>query len=453
MLDAPTPKDMISLAPEIHKQLHERVALPVTAPVRIRHSAYLLPDESHESRVEVREAFNHLLRQMGIDMEAVHWGSRAGQVEKTFPDGNRLNLVWELHTQFYTYTTTLQPPKGAGKKDEEPERPFTLPAFPTLGTKLVDLDIMVVPGVKMTEEHRTFLWGGTIYGGRVIDGAARVWTNFRVDEWGQGRYLVGAGTLKPGRLGRLIRRIVEIENYYHMVLLPSRGYREQVALLREAEQRITKNSEQIANDLAGDEGVSEREHRWVVYLTKELADLIGLTERMRYRLSASSSYWTIIEDRLDWVREETGDGFQSMKEFLTSRVSPAVRNYANFIERADVLTSQLTSLGNMMRTRVNLSMEQQSLKTMQAMNKRVELQLLLQRTVEGLSLIVLSYYLTGLANYAFKALNKLGLVPGDPSSWAAATIPLWFILAFFFTHRVKKKVHALEKKMDKKKTP
>jgi uncharacterized membrane-anchored protein len=184
----------------------------------------------------------------------------------------------------------------------------------------------------------------------------------------------------------------------------------------------------------------EREHRWLVYLTRDLAELIRLTERMRYRLSAANSYYAIFDDRLDWLREQPGGGYQTLREFLTARVSPAIRNYRNFIERADALTAQLTSLGNMMRTRVNLNMEQQSLNTMQVMNRRVSLQLMLQKTVEGLSLIVFTYYLTGLSNYVFKALAPVLPLPGNPTVWSALTIPLWLGVGFWMTRRVKRLV-------------
>ena len=119
-----------------------------------------------------------------------------------------------------------------------------------------------------------------------------------------------------------------------------------------------------------------------------------------------------------------------MEEFLTARVPPAVGNYRTFIERAGELTGQLTSLGNMMRTRVNPNMEQQSLETMRAMDRRAEMQLILQRTVEGLSLIVLSYYMTGLAGYVLKAVDKFQALPGGTALWTAGTIPIWLALAW-----------------------
>lgn len=431
--------------PLIHRKMHGRISEPVTAPCRVRHSAYLLPGSLRDAEADVRRHFEEVARSLDIPAGDIRWGDRSGRCVKELGSGHSLRIVWELHTEFYSYTTYHVAKPDSGNRDE-PVAQFTFPLLSGPGIKLVDLDILVAPGLELGESLSTFLQSGHIYGGQVLQEQARVWTTFQVDENGQGRYVVAGGELPPGRLGRLIRRLVEIENYYHLILLPLEEYQEQVISLREIEQRITRHSEDIAADLASRETDPEREHRWLVHLTRDLAELIRLTERMRYKFSAANSYYAIFEERLRWLREQTGEQFQSIEEFLTNRVAPAIRNYQNFVERADALTTQMTSLGNMMRTRVNLNMEQQSLETMRAMDRRAELQLILQRTVEGLSLIVLSYYLTGLAGYALKAVDMYLPLPGGATLWTAASIPLWLSLAWGFTRRIKKLVKDLAAK-------
>jgi uncharacterized membrane-anchored protein len=438
----------------IHEELHARVAEPVTAPCRIRHSAYLLPengpdgspDSGPAGRDAVRRAFEHIATGLNIPKENILWGERSGRVETALTHKSRLRVVWELHSEFYSYTTfhMLESSQAA---EQRLVPAFTFPAMPTLGTKLVDVDMVVMPGTKLTEPLLKFLSehagvgspsARPIYGGPVVAGAGRVWTTFQVDEWGQGRYVVRAGSLEPGRLGRLIRRLFEIENYYHLILLPLEAYRTHVGPLQAMEERIATRSRQIATALSGPDSGLEDEHRWLVSLTTEMAELTHLSERLRHSFSAAESYYAILEERLRWLREQTGEGFQTLGEFLTARVAPAVRNYRNFSERVHALTLQLTSMGNVLRTRVNLSMEHQSLATMRAMDRRFELQLNLQFTVEGLSIIVLSYYLTGLSSYALKALDHLLQLPGPADYWVAGTIPIWLSLAYAFTHRVKK---------------
>jgi uncharacterized membrane-anchored protein len=428
----------------VHREMHARVSEPVAVPARIRHSAYLLPEGAERPLDRVRQRFEEIVRLLQIAPEHIQWGERSGRVIKPLANGATLCIQWEIHTEFYSYTTihqgTATPADGA---DDLLPEPVTFPALPPLGTKLVDVDILAVPGLELAPLLRTYLLGGPIYGGAVLGGSARVWTTFQVDENGQGRYVVGAGSLSPGRLGRVIRRLVEIENYYHLILMPLDSYRREVVRLRAIERRLAEHSAEIATTLARGKAPPDWEQQRLVALTQDFAELVHLTEHMRYELSATNSYFAIFQERLRWLREVTGEGFQTLEEFLAARVGPAIRSYRNFIERADVLTIQSTALGNMVRTRVSLSMEEQSLATMQAMNRRVELQVILQRTVEGLSFIVLSYYLTGLAGYVFKALEALVRLPIQPEVLTFATIPVWMIGVWFFTRRIKRVVHSV----------
>jgi uncharacterized membrane-anchored protein len=60
---------------------------------------------------------------------------------------------------------------------------------------------------------------------------------------------------------------------------------------------------------------------------------------------------------------------------------------------------------------------------------------------------VLSYYLTGLAGYVFKALSLVMHLPARPELLAALTIPVWIVSIWAFTRRVNRMVRrALKQK-------
>jgi len=71
------------------------------------------------------------------------------------------------------------------------------------------------------------------------------------------------------------------------------------------------------------------------------------------------------------------------------------------------------------------------------MNRRAQLQLRLQETVEGLSVVVLSYYLVGLVSYALKALNKMGL-PLNPELLTGIAIPVVIVAVGWGMHRMRR---------------
>jgi uncharacterized membrane-anchored protein len=62
--------------------------------------------------------------------------------------------------------------------------------------------------------------------------------------------------------------------------------------------------------------------------------------------------------------------------------------------------------------------------------------LLLQQTVEGLSVAAISYYIVGLLGYAFKGLRDLGIGP-DPSLATGAAAPLVVLAVALITWRIR----------------
>ena len=63
----------------------------------------------------------------------------------------------------------------------------------------------------------------------------------------------------------------------------------------------------------------------------------------------------------------------------------------------------------LLRRRVDLSMDAPIRDLLKSMEGRVHVQLRMQETVEGLSVVVLSYYLLGILGYGLKALKAAGL--------------------------------------------
>jgi uncharacterized membrane-anchored protein len=71
------------------------------------------------------------------------------------------------------------------------------------------------------------------------------------------------------------------------------------------------------------------------------------------------------------------------------------------------------------------------------MNRRAQLQMRLQETVEGVSVVVLSYYLVGLVSYSVKALNKMGL-PLNPELLTGIAIPVVIVAVGWGMYRMRR---------------
>ena len=73
-----------------------------------------------------------------------------------------------------------------------------------------------------------------------------------------------------------------------------------------------------------------------------------------------------------------------------------------------------------------------------SMNRRARLQLRLQRTVEGLSVAAVSYYVVGLLYYLFQGAEEAGLLL-DATIAAAAAVPPVVVVIWWLVRRIRRK--------------
>jgi uncharacterized membrane-anchored protein len=92
---------------------------------------------------------------------------------------------------------------------------------------------------------------------------------------------------------------------------------------------------------------------------------------------------------------------------------------------------------SIIRARVDLILEGQNLTLLQSVDKTTKSQVILQHTVEGLSVIVIAYYLAGLAGIIFKGLSEMGWLK-NPHIASAVFVPVAIGLAFVITTVSKK---------------
>jgi len=85
--------------------------------------------------------------------------------------------------------------------------------------------------------------------------------------------------------------------------------------------------------------------------------------------------------------------------------------------------------------------EAQNLALLQSVDKTTKSQVMLQHTVEGLSVIVIAYYLAGLAGYVFKGLSEMGWL-NNANIASAIFVPIAIGLAFAVTMVSKKFLHS-----------
>lgn len=350
----------------------------------------------------------------------------------------QFSFVWEQHTEFCSYSLIAEGPF---------QSPFPLqllawlPAewlqtLPGRTLRATQIAIMGRDSPEPTTEWLADLFSiDELVCCDVQDGEARIWSNFRVHPDGLGRLLVRDQSLVgPGDTSRLLQRLQELGNYRNVALLGLPMAQQLGPGLAQLEQQLTQVARDIAAGGIADETLLQQ-------LSVLAADLAKMTAETRFRFGATRAYSQLVADRLQAVQVRRVPGFQTLIDFTERRLVPAVRTCESFSQRLDDLATRVSWTSSMMRTRIETALERQSRDLLESMNQRASAQLRLQQTVEGLSVMAISYYAVGLVGYLLKPLAELA--PGLNVALLVAVItPLTILAAWYTIRRVRGRVDA-----------
>ena len=182
-------------AGELIRKLHERPQMPVAewlrAPAHVHYKAFRMSDPPVQ-RPASRDEFRSLLEAFKVPADAMAVHDAFGYGVKVEASGERMILIWQAHTEYYSYQTWHIPSDHAG---EVTFGPMTFPQYRSpitpLGVEVCRLDILLMikplPG---SEVLRSQLPGPVMYGSRILDEETALVTSFTPDEHGRERYWV-----------------------------------------------------------------------------------------------------------------------------------------------------------------------------------------------------------------------------------------------------------------------
>jgi uncharacterized membrane-anchored protein len=347
-------------------------------------------------------------------------------------------LRWERHTEFSTYTFIhrAEGPAPFARTALSLLPPEWLAQLPGEVISGLHIEIHALPAPAPTADAlRPHFEGQRLISSWVIDKKARLWTAYRIHDDGLGRVLVLNRELNPCQLGRLVRRLLELETYRMMVLLAFPMARAIAPSIAEMDRRLATINEQI-NAIRG----LDDERR----LLGELSGLAARIEHLRsdtnFRFSAARAYYELVLARLEELREQEEPGLQTFNEFLPRRLTPAFRTCEAVAGRLDDLSKRIDRASELLRTRVELTLEAQNQDLLQSMNQRSQMQLQLQQAVEGLSVVAISYYLVGLVKYMAGSLHEMGVL-AHPELVVGLAVPVCVFAVWRGVQRLRRGLH------------
>jgi uncharacterized membrane-anchored protein len=306
---------------------------------------------------------------------------------------------------------------------------------------LVALDIMVeqAPHYRDAFEVAKRFRNNTVVGSIITSNQnAQLWTDLQLDEAGFIQMVVRGEQLGSRQTGRAIQRLIDIETYRMMALLALPSAKALAEPLRNAEQELAAVSEKIA-------AAQKKETIDLSVDAQLLGDVSALAAKVEgwmsangLRFTAAEAYYELVKRSLIETHETVIPGVQTLNTFMDRRFEPAMRTCRWTVRRLRDLSDRISRTTQILKTRIEFVNESQQQALLASMDRRAKLQLRLQQTVEGLSIIVMTYYATGLLQYIAKGLKGIGLSV-DPDLVALVSVPVIAIgLYAFLTARRKK---------------
>jgi uncharacterized membrane-anchored protein len=345
-------------------------------------------------------------------------------------------LKWESHTEFVTYTAFSE------SLSSRAFDPTDFEVFPAewLGR---------APGVRVTSALIRMEEGGdkaaiidklndwfvpeSLAVSRVLDDSAIVAGDFRIDPAGHMRFAIFVSP-KTGarRIGRVVQRLCEIETYKTMSMLAFSQVKAMSGTLASIDTQLT----QLMDDMTRNEKPADQTLAGLLEVSAMLENKVA---RASFRFGAAAAYEAIVNQRIEVLREERFDGRQTFAEFMMRRYDPAMRTVKASQARLAAMADRAMRAGELLRTRVDVERSAQNQKLLESMNIRADMQLRLQKTVEGLSVVAISYYAVSLMAYAvYPVAEAVNISKG---TLTALLIPPVMLLVWWLVRRVQKQLH------------
>ncbi|WP_369651057.1 MULTISPECIES: DUF3422 family protein [unclassified Variovorax] len=348
-----------------------------------------------------------------------------------------LRVRWERHTEFHTFTVftdlaelAMDHAFDTGWLDALPHD--WLASLPGRMISATQLAVLPCPGDPPHARVVAPLFGSDLLvGNRVAEGAATVVSDLRTKA-GVTRFLVFDHAMNRRRAGRTVQRLIEVDTYRMMAL-------RSLPLASRRMGQLAAEETQLASLMARFHDATDSDEVLLHELVTLAAEVEHAMAENSARFAATRAYSGIVNQRLLDLREILVPGLQPLSEFLERRFRPAMDSCAATAARQAQLSERIARAAQLLQTRSEVERERQNQALLSSLDRRQGLQLRLQETVEGLSVIAMTYYGVGLSNYLLKPLAKA--MGWHETAVTLVAVPVIALLVLLNVRRLRRHLH------------
>jgi uncharacterized membrane-anchored protein len=407
-------------------ELHARPYVRFSAPAHVFHFASLITDES-----EAAKDSTFIQLKKALDLQTTYDTPRHAIGAVSIPGLGRLVVAWEHHSEyvactFYLYDLEI-PFEPFGVELDTILRGASLEQFMAAPLVATRLAIGKFEMAQFPDALVGLFEGHTINGSEVMGGRAQAFSSYCIHGDGFGRIVLAVNEMSPHDLGRTVERLLVIEDAYHLMLA-------RLPLARQTKADLTRWEDRMVQEMDALRAADSLERKRSVLdsLLGMAAEVENLRARDSNQFAGAAAYFSLLEGRFNELREGKLEHVLRLSSYLVRRLAPAERTYQSVLERLRNLSERISRAASLLRTGIELAVEEQNQRLLESVNRRARLQIEIQHAIESLSVIVLTYYSVGLLEHVLKAADSAGMnVHVEPAIGIATPILLlifWMLM-------------------------
>ena len=417
----------------LHEEVHARPPVALWPRDRIFNQAFLL---NSKDRTKQLEWINSISLKMNQAADPHH--GQSFRIIELQAAPQRIIIKWELHGEFASIsavvqqTNLLDQPHIRTRQAIEEQVNHLLATLGVSaihesgGLRIAAMDVAFEdrPLFNGAEEVSQIFSGNTLLGSTILSSQkAQLWTDLQINEDGYISYLVPHVGMGSRQAGRVARRITETETYRMASMLAFPVAKSLSGPLRQAEAELAELSKEISSAQSQLSTAPNADGEFLHRISMLASKIEEWISEHGLRFTASEAYSQLVHKNLEELNESSVPGVQTLSEFMDRRFAPAMSTCSWTQRRLRELSDRISRTTQILRTRIEYVNESQTQQLLASMDQRAQLQLRLQETVEGLSVLVLTYYAVSLIIYMAKGVKELGLGL-SPELIGAACAPL-----------------------------
>ena len=378
-------------------------------------------NSAREGLLKITERFN-------IEESSIEWTENTAIASKRFDD-KKITIKLKKEFEFFTFQIICT---EMDEKRVNCEKLFE-PIDPADSRDKIFECIVIVPGNGFTKDDAERLVVENKHISSIYD-KYQIVAELNIDEGKRDVFILKTGEYAPEMI---LENIELLETNCNLLQAEKQRFILAEDRLNHLDSKFVAKMSAISMNLATSNPKMLKD--WLHGLSNDFGEISGIAEESRYHMS----YVMMKRDSMrrvfrEWNEKASAFDYPMISRCFVDTVDNLGDQYKQLFTRNESIRREMSDLISMLRAKIDLNIQEQSLELQQSIDNTAKTQMKVQHLVEGLSIIALSYYATHLAGFIFEGLEENHLIHISPATLEALFLPVALLLSYYLTFRARK---------------